>query len=42
VTPPGTPKSLSFRGALLEKLTAGYGFLLGTDQSSQVTFTPSK
>jgi hypothetical protein len=37
---PSTGKSLPFGGAVLQKLDAGYGFLLGTNQSSQVVFEP--
>jgi len=37
---PATSRSLSFRGVVLQKVNAGYGFLLGTNQSSQVILTP--
>jgi hypothetical protein len=32
-----TGKPVKFQGALLDKLNAGYGFLLGTNQSTPVT-----
>ena len=41
VTDPGTGKSRSFSGAVFQKLNAGYGYLLGTNQTSQVTFAPA-
>jgi hypothetical protein len=34
---PVTGQAYSFGGAVLQKISAGYGFLLGTDQSSEVT-----
>ena len=37
---PATRKWSSFGGALLQKVNAGYGYLLGTNQSSQVILTP--
>ncbi|MCU0785646.1 MAG: hypothetical protein MUF81_16695, partial [Verrucomicrobia bacterium] len=37
---PATRKWLSFGGVVLQKLNAGYGYLLGTSQSSQVILTP--
>ena len=40
VSEPVSGKTLPFRGAVLQKLNAGYGFLLGTDQSSGVVFSP--
>jgi hypothetical protein len=40
VSDPLTGKSRSFGGAVLEKLNSGYGFMLGTNQSSQVVFAP--
>jgi uncharacterized protein (DUF2147 family) len=39
-TDPSTGKTLSFSGAVLQKLNAGYGFLLGTNQSSRVVIGP--
>ena len=39
-TDPSTGKWLSFSGAVFQKLNAGYGFLLGTNQSSRVILTP--
>ena len=39
VTPPGAPRSMSFRGALYQKLNYGAGFFLGTDQSGRVHFS---
>jgi len=39
VTPPGATKSMSFRGAVLQKRKAGSGFLLGTNRSAQVQFS---
>jgi hypothetical protein len=32
-----TGKPVSFQGALLEKMNAGYGYVLGTNQSTPVT-----
>jgi Fibronectin type III domain len=37
VTDPATGRSYSFGGAVLQRANAGYGFLLGTNQSSEVT-----
>jgi hypothetical protein len=37
---PSTGRSLSYSGAVLQKLNAGYGFLLGTNQSSRVILAP--
>jgi hypothetical protein len=37
---PSTGRTWSFGGAVLQNLGAGYGFLLETNQSSQVVFTP--
>ena len=39
-TDPATGQLLPFKGAVLQKRDAGYGFLLGTDQSSPVLLTP--
>ncbi len=39
VTDPSSGKSKPFAGALFQKLQAGYGFMLGLDQSSRVDFT---
>jgi hypothetical protein len=39
VTPPDGGRSLSFKGALLQKQTAGRGFFLGTNHSGRVTLT---
>jgi hypothetical protein len=39
-TDPATGRSAAFSGAVFQKLNAGYGFLLGTDQSSQVVLAP--
>jgi hypothetical protein len=36
---PVTSQSYSFSGAVLQKVNAGYGFLLGTNQSSQVVLS---
>ncbi len=33
-------KSLSFQGAYLQSINAGYGFILGTNESSPVVLTP--
>lgn len=35
----GTGKPMPFQGALLQKVSTGYGFLLGTNQSSSVVLT---
>jgi len=40
VTDPACGKSWPFSGVVLQKMNAGYGLLLGTDQSSAVTFVP--
>lgn len=41
VSPPAaTGKRLPFSGVVLQKLNAGYGMLLGTDQSGRVSLTP--
>jgi hypothetical protein len=40
VREPGDGKTRSFVGAVVQKLNAGYGFLLGTNQSSAVVFAP--
>jgi hypothetical protein len=40
VVDPGTGRSMSFGGVAMQKLGAGYGFLLGTNQSSQVVIGP--
>ena len=40
VTDPGTGRSMSFGGVAMQKLGAGYGFLLGTNKSSQVVIGP--
>ena len=37
---PVTGQTWSFSGAVLQKLNAGYGFTLGTNQSSEVVFAP--
>ncbi len=34
-----TGKPMSFQGALLQKVSTGYGFLLGTNQSTSVILT---
>ena len=39
-TDPSTGLAVAFRGVVLQKLNKGYGFLLGSDQSSQVAFEP--
>lgn len=36
VTVPGTTRSLQFKGILLQRLAAGYGYFLGTNQSGRV------
>lgn len=36
VTPPGTAKSIPFRGAIDQGLNQGWGFFLGTNQSGRV------
>jgi hypothetical protein len=40
VTDPATGNSLPFSGAVFQKQSAAYGFLLGTNLSSQVLITP--
>ena len=40
VVDPGTGRSMSFGGVAMQKLGTGYGFLLGTNQSSQVVIGP--
>ncbi len=40
VTDPTTGESSSFCGAVLQKMNAGYGFLLGSNRSSRVALTP--
>jgi hypothetical protein len=40
VTDPATGISRAFSGAVLEKMNSGYGFMLGTSESSQVIFAP--
>jgi glucose/arabinose dehydrogenase len=40
VTPPGTKKAITFKGAILQKQGYGGGYLLGTNQSSRVYFGP--
>jgi hypothetical protein len=40
VTDPASGSSMPFSGAVFQKLQAGYGFLLGGDQSSRVDLTP--
>ena len=42
VTPPGGGPSRSYKGALLQKLNRGAGFLLGTNKSSQVRLDPGQ
>jgi hypothetical protein len=37
VIDPGTGRSFSFGGAVLQSANTGYGFLSGTNQSSEVT-----
>lgn len=41
LTDPATMKKYNFNGAVVQKLLSGYGFLLGTNQTSQVTLTPN-
>ena len=36
VTPPSLIRAYSFRGAVLQKVNAGYGYLIGTNQTSSV------
>ena len=40
VTDPASGRSSSFSGAVLTKMGAGYGFLLGTNECSQVVLAP--
>ena len=40
VLDPGSQKSKSFAGAILQKFNVGYGMLLGTNLSSEVEFVP--
>jgi hypothetical protein len=40
VEDPATGVSWPFSGVVLQKLNAGYGFLLGTNLSSRVALTP--
>jgi hypothetical protein len=40
VTPPGTKRSVSFKGAILQKQGYGGGFFLGTNESGRVYFSP--
>jgi hypothetical protein len=40
VKDPSSGKTWPFRGAVLQKMNAGYGYLLGTNQSSAVVFEP--
>jgi hypothetical protein len=40
VTNPADNRSLSFSGVVLPKMNAGYGYALGTNQTSAVTFGP--
>jgi hypothetical protein len=40
VKDPSSGKTWPFRGAVLQKMNAGYGYLLGTNQSSSVVFEP--
>ncbi len=40
VTDPSSGLTFPFCGAILQKMNAGFGYLLGADQSSQVTFGP--
>jgi hypothetical protein len=37
VTPPGTNRAVSFKGALLQKQNLGSGFFLGTNESGRVS-----
>jgi acid phosphatase len=39
VTPPDGGRSLSFKGALLQRQTAGRGFFIGTNHTGRVTLT---
>ena len=40
-TPPSSAKSVSFRGAVLQKQNRGSGFFLGINQSGRVLWEPS-
>jgi hypothetical protein len=40
VTDPATLKSFPFSGAVFQRLNVGYGFLMGTNQSSQAALFP--
>jgi hypothetical protein len=40
VTNPFNSQSLSFNGVVLPKMNGGYGYALGTNQSSEVVFGP--
>jgi hypothetical protein len=40
VVDPSTGKAGSFSGVVLQKLNAGYGFLLGTNLCSEVVLAP--
>jgi hypothetical protein len=39
--PPGAAKPLAFTGVVLQKGTNGFGYILGTNQSSSVTLRPA-
>ncbi|MEY2427276.1 MAG: hypothetical protein QOJ40_161, partial [Verrucomicrobiota bacterium] len=39
-TDPANDESFSFKGAVMQKLNGGYGFLLQTNRSSRVTIAP--
>ncbi|TAK91640.1 MAG: hypothetical protein EPO07_19680 [Verrucomicrobia bacterium] len=41
VTDTNTGKAIPFSGVLLQKMNAGYGYFLGTNQSGEVLITPS-
>jgi hypothetical protein len=40
VTVPGTTRTNTFKGAVLQDADSGYGFFLGTNQSGRVFFGP--
>jgi hypothetical protein len=40
VIPPGATRSLTFRGAVIQKQNRGGGFIMGTNETGQVTFDP--
>jgi glucose/arabinose dehydrogenase len=40
ITPPGKKRSVSFKGAILQKQGYGGGFFLGTNESGRVYFSP--